>query len=125
MAGPTPNSVLAAGSQPWVQSACDWEAERWQGCPVQPDLWGICGAREPCAAGMFGGSSLQTRPTSLACVALSPVGGAPLERSPGISSLLCDLNGTRPFAMGHFLVVVVFTYGDFSTLMHRFLVFAA
>lgn len=45
MAGPTPNSVLAAGSQPWVQSACDWEAERWQGCPVQPDLWGICGAR--------------------------------------------------------------------------------
>lgn len=122
---PHPTQCWLQGHSPGSKVPVTGRRSGGRGARCSRICGGSVGHGEPCAAGMFGGSSLQTRPTSLACVALSPVGGAPLERSPGISSLLCDLNGTRPFAMGHFLVVVVFTYGDFSTLMHRFLVFAA
>lgn len=76
-------------------------------------IWGA--RRALCSTGV---SSLQTRPASLACVTLSPVGGAPLELSPLMaSSLRCDLSGTSPFATCHFLVGAVSTTGDFSTFV--------
>lgn len=74
-----------------------------------PCSW-ICGAQGAVRSRDVGegGSSLQTRPTVLTCLTLSPVGGASLELSPPIYSVLCYLNGTLPFALCHFLVVVVF-----------------